>query len=185
MRGNGINGVTIKHLYNRLVDVDNGGDKEFWRSIWNIKVPKRIKSFVRLLGHDSLPTNQKSMKGMEGVDYKLCGCVCETTLHVFRDFPRARQLWSTNVPTNVELDFFALNIKGWITLNLAQMGQRSSFWVVGCDSLWWWRNKELHDYQFIRLYSPSNYVWIRIEDFDNAQAGISDIMNNEISLIEV
>lgn len=73
---------------------------------------KRISSFVWLLGHDRLlPNHQKSIKGIRGVNCKLYGYVCEYTLHVFRDCPKARQIWSNIIPGNIKHDFFTVELK--------------------------------------------------------------------------
>lgn len=110
---------------------------------------------------------------------------CEITLHVFRVCPRVRQHWSNNVPGNIKQDFTTADINEWIKQNITQSRHWCSFWVVGCQSLWWWRNKEMHDEHFIRPYCPSEYAIRRVEDFVSGQAGGSIVMNVESSLIEV
>lgn len=57
-------------------------------------VPKRFKFFIWLFIHDMLFANiNKSKKGMRGAGCNLCGNVCGCTMHVFRDCPKAMQIW--------------------------------------------------------------------------------------------
>lgn len=75
--------------------------------MWKLKVEEIIRSFMWMLGHGRLLKNQrKNTKGMGGATYNLCENVCETTLHVFWNRPKAMQLWMNKVPENISQDCF-------------------------------------------------------------------------------
>lgn len=64
--GNGINGDSIKFVYWRLVHEEQNNNDDGWRSIWNLKIQDHMKTFVWLLRHDRLLTNQqKSLIGLD------------------------------------------------------------------------------------------------------------------------
>ncbi|KAI5395469.1 hypothetical protein KIW84_061876 [Lathyrus oleraceus] len=83
-----------------------------WKIIWRLKVPEVIKTFVWLLKHDRLLTNQsKSQRGLGVAACKLYGHAIETTLHVFRECPCALEVWVNKVPTEMQHEFFNLELK--------------------------------------------------------------------------
>ncbi|CAM8896820.1 unnamed protein product [Rhodiola kirilowii] len=90
--------LTVKGAYLSVMEIDKmrnppegeqsdlSGVKRFWRSLWKLQIPNKIKMFGWRLFYDSLPTKQNlSRKGCE-VDNRCCHCGFrgETAIHIFK-----------------------------------------------------------------------------------------------------
>ncbi|KAI5425405.1 hypothetical protein KIW84_031275 [Lathyrus oleraceus] len=76
-------------------------DPVCWRDVWKINAMERVRHFVWLLHHDGLLTNmKKSRMGLGSTMCRPCGVMEEDALHVFRDCPRAVDLWRPTVSAN-------------------------------------------------------------------------------------
>lgn len=91
--------------------------------------------------------------------------VPESVLHTLRDCPIAAQVWIPLVNSNCLNDFYEVDPKDWIMLNLSgDMGMSSkevspSVFMTTCHYIWIWKNKELFFfYQFRRPVLPHRYV---------------------------
>ncbi|KAI5389638.1 hypothetical protein KIW84_075073 [Lathyrus oleraceus] len=94
-----------------------------------------LKAFMWLLKHDRLLTNHnKSRRGFSATTCNLCGHANESTLHVFRECPRALEVWVNKVPSKMHHEFFNLDLEGWIKLNIngstKKDGGWSSYWAM-------------------------------------------------------
>lgn len=99
----------VKHFYRLMVHLDHANATHDWKIIWWLKVPEVINTFVWLLKHGRLLTNQsKSQRGLGLAACKLCGHATETTSHVFRECPCALEVWVNKVPTEMQHEFFNL-----------------------------------------------------------------------------
>ncbi|XP_058768798.1 uncharacterized protein LOC131642580 [Vicia villosa] len=76
-----------------------------------------------LLKNDRLLTNfSKSRKGLGSVGCKLCGNVCETTIHAIRDCNNCVSVRKSLVPSDIHGDFFKVCLGNWINMNLNYSG---------------------------------------------------------------
>jgi hypothetical protein len=79
-----------------------------------------------------------------------CGDKEETILHVFRDCPKAMDIWGSMVPLSNRGDFFMSDLQDLISFNLNHgiqwhgAGAWCDIWAAVCHSLWNWKNKEDH-----------------------------------------
>jgi ribonuclease HI len=98
----------------------------------------------------------------------------DTGLHVLRDCAIARELWMLVVPLNKRAEFFGGELSHWFQLNLqgdlAWIADISwpEFWANVCYYLWIWRNKELHEENFIRPVHSVQFVLQRCREYKNA-----------------
>lgn len=101
----------MKCMYLSLVRNKEFNTEGMWSKIWWLEVHDKLRCFMWLLGHDRLLTNfDKSLKGLGGAECRLCGSVKEDTMHVFRDCPKALQLWRNKILESIKSDFFYMEI---------------------------------------------------------------------------
>ena len=89
-----------------------------------------------------------------------CQVVDEKILHVMRDCPLASMVWMHLSRVDHRADFFGLQLDRWILWNL-NMRAHSMYgiswlelWANACHLIWFWRNKDLHDANFVRPIRP-------------------------------
>lgn len=70
-----------------------------------------------------------------------------------------RDSWKKVVPCNIMVEFFSLDLKEWIHLNLKTKGDGSyiwrNMWEVACHTFW--RNYEERDKDFVRYVDTTHY----------------------------
>lgn len=91
------NGVyTIKSGYFWLIlkNIGYGPHRFFWRLIWKMKVPPKIRVFAWKLGHDLLPTNLKiaAVNLNFNSSCPRCGLSEESLVHALRDCSFAKEV---------------------------------------------------------------------------------------------
>jgi hypothetical protein len=143
-----------------------------WKKIWKLQVPERVRSFIWLLKHGRLLTNyRKSKMGMGSSFCAFCGDVEETELHVLRDCPRCMNVWLNIIHGNKREVFFNSTLQQWININIngtiegIEVNKWDSYWASACHSLWYWRNKESHDYNYNRPIDSKQYILKRVKDY--------------------
>ncbi|PNX60889.1 ribonuclease H [Trifolium pratense] len=121
---------------------DEDGDS-VWRKVWHLKVPERVRTLVWMTVHNRLLTN--SLKSEMGLSHALCdscGDVEETTLHVMRDCPRAKNIWNCVIPSKDKAISYMGDLQHWISFNIHNSmqwmgsGKWCDFWAYCCYCLW-------------------------------------------------
>jgi ribonuclease HI len=111
--------------------------------------------------HDRLKTKARLARWQIG--NSLCtGCrhFDETTMHVLRDYPIATNIWRHLLPIHDRGQFFVLDFHEWINFNLnSRFGQNygtdwQAIWATTCYLLWQWRNKSMHDAEYVSSTNP-------------------------------
>jgi ribonuclease HI len=132
-----------------------------WKEIWKIESIERIRVFVWLLVHDRLLTKSRLARWQLGNPYcHHCHQFEETTTHVMRDCPIAVNIWRHLLPIQDRGKFFTVDFQEWIQLNLSSnFGMNNNndwkaIWATACFLLWQWRNKSMHDEDFISPERP-------------------------------
>lgn len=75
--------------------------------------------FIWVFAHDMLLTNYtKNRMGMGHSMCHYCGNIMKTSLHVLMDCPTTMQIWPNVAPSNIMNNFFHVDLKYWIYLNL-------------------------------------------------------------------
>ncbi|PNY01766.1 ribonuclease H [Trifolium pratense] len=138
-----------------------------WDKVWKIEVPERIPSFVWLIKHDRLLTRYRLNYVHIGEPYCYrCGNVMETTLRVLRDCPLAMVIWLNAVNLQQCEAFFTVDLSDWIKINFNQQ-KWVNFWAKACHALWTWRNKLIHDDDFIMPNRPWLEISRRVQHYAN------------------
>jgi hypothetical protein len=72
-------------------------EKDFWKDIWQLKIPNSTKTFLWRACSDILPSKAKLAKrGVVDKDTcELCGKEAETAVHVLWSCPAAQDVWGT------------------------------------------------------------------------------------------
>jgi ribonuclease HI len=125
--------------------------------------------------HQRLLTNAlKSSMGLCHAMCAFCGDAEETILHVMRDCPRAKEIWSCVISIHDRAVFFMSEFNQWMELNLHNsvpwngVGRWSDFWALCCHCLWSWRNKELFEDDFVRPPRPLPIIMKRVHEYNDA-----------------
>jgi hypothetical protein len=150
-------GYSVAEMYSTLCDFPYDDIDVNWQKIWKLNVSERVRHFMWMLKHDRLLTNcKKSRMGLGHSMCAYCGDVEETSLHALRDCPLVLPLWKSLIPNEDNNQFFMSNLDNWINLNVSHdtgwRGDRDwkDIWAITCHCLWTWRNKELHENNFVR-----------------------------------
>ncbi|KEH29883.1 hypothetical protein MTR_4g054275 [Medicago truncatula] len=99
--------------------------------------------------------------------YHHCGDAIETTLHVLRDCPLAEAVWLNSFELQFRTNFYTTDLRDWIEQNLNRK-RWAEFWPTTCHTLWYWRNKLVHDEEFVIPASP----WQLVESWKKFGGGL-------------
>jgi ribonuclease HI len=159
---------TVSSAYYMLTKETLNDVNKRWKGIWKIESIERIRVFVWLLVHDRLLTKARLARWQLGNSFcHSCTQFEETTIHVMRDCPIAVNVWRHLLPAQDRGNFFTVGYHDWIQLNLSnKFGKNSennwtAIWATACFLLWQWRNKSMHDEEFV---SPE-WPWQVIIDY--------------------
>lgn len=99
---------SVKAMVHEVECLDSETEDMEWKLIWKAAIPERCKNFMWLLKHDKILTNLcKNKKGLGNAGCKLCGHVCETTMHGIHDCSKCLQVWKSIVPSDMMAEFFS------------------------------------------------------------------------------
>jgi len=106
--GSSLGKLTIKPVLTTIREDIQEDSDTIWRLIWQLRASQRVCFFIWLAAHDQIMTNaNRYSHGLASNPFcKLCHDIIETTLHVLRDFPRAKYIWQKLVPTLNQSGFF-------------------------------------------------------------------------------
>ncbi|CAA7014055.1 unnamed protein product [Microthlaspi erraticum] len=113
----------------------------FFRRVWKIRVPERVKVFLWLVSHQVIMTNVER-KRRHLCDSEVCS-VCrggfETIIHVLRDCPSILGIWNRIVPALVRRDFFFKSLLEWLFDNLQEdPADNVTPWTITFAMACWW-----------------------------------------------
>ena len=104
-------------LSGRASSSDHTPDEKGWSSLWQTKVPSRIRSFLWRLARQSLPTEDvRQHRNMSMMDNcQLCGNI-DSWRHSLIECSMARCLWALADETMVEtmMEIVEPNAKHWL-----------------------------------------------------------------------
>jgi ribonuclease HI len=170
--GTSMGNFTVASAYQLIANdlVDNVDKK--WSQIWKLDVIERVRVFIWQLTHDRILTNARLARWNNGnPNCHSCIQFEETTLHVMRDCPIAVNIWRHLLPYKDIGYFFVVGFNDWISLNLdnkfgtAKDSSWSATWATTCHLLWQWRNKSIHDTEFISPRRPWSLVLDYVEEY--------------------
>jgi len=186
------NGFCVAAMYAFLSNAPQENVASKWRQVWRLKVPERVRYFIWLLNHDRLLTNyNKSRMRLGSAMCGFCGNIIENSLHVLRDCPLVMPMWLNVVPVNMRDRFFIGDLNHWIAFNMRNEAgwmlevDWKDFWAMACHCLWYWRNKEVHEANFVRPTNPYQFVRKRIRDYQLAMQASKVILEMPRSVVLV
>ena len=118
---------TLKSVYTLTRHNDATIQIGSWKQIWSLKVPQRIRTFVWLLHHGKILTNQvRARRGLTFDPYcKHCpGCI-EHLDHIFRNCSKRQRFWGHLMNEDVLSHSQDLPFKDWLCWNLTQEWDRT------------------------------------------------------------
>jgi ribonuclease HI len=152
---------TVSAAYNLLTNTGMRSMEQKWNQIWKIESMERIRVFIWQLSHDRLLTNSRLAKWQIGsAECYNCNQFEETAMHVVRDCNVAVHIWRHLLSHQERGQFFTVDFQEWINMNLNhKFGIRfgndwTAVWATTCYLLWQWRNKSLHNGEFITPEKP-------------------------------
>ncbi|KAJ8767189.1 hypothetical protein K2173_013586 [Erythroxylum novogranatense] len=100
---------SIKSAYGLLTRDCTQEEKDIWRVVWKWKGPERVKTFLWLLSHGKLLTNEVRLRRnlAPSASCPLCQDHTESILHAIRDCPKVREMWKSLVPRTAWEQFFS------------------------------------------------------------------------------
>ena len=101
-------------LYNQQQVLWN---KTLWNWLWTLPCPRMIQIFLWKATRNRLPTKTFLSFGRQHVDSQCPRCNSpEMTLHILRDCPWAKEVWSQS-PGILPLSFFHSSLQDWLRYN--------------------------------------------------------------------
>ncbi|CAL1353630.1 unnamed protein product [Linum trigynum] len=139
---------STKTAYESLLPLGTDSDAKFWKLIWSLPIPERVRCFVWLTCLGKLATNalRFSRKCAPSPNCARCNGQRETIIHILRDCPPASFLWTRHVPSNKQQRFFTSTTEDWLRLNLADVEEVSqgipwsTFFSIAVWIIWKNRN---------------------------------------------
>ena len=113
----------------------------FFKRMWRVVAPERVKMFLWLVGNQAIMTNaERFRRHLSGTDVcQICKGGIETILHVLRDCPGMSGIWDRLVPTRKRQAFFSMSLFEWFYLNLSDTQEGSGVpWATTFSLTVWW-----------------------------------------------
>ncbi|CAL1358711.1 unnamed protein product [Linum trigynum] len=113
---------TTKTAYQSLLPQEVDRDEKYWKIIWSLPVPERIRCFMFLVCLGRIATNvlRFSWKSAASPYCVRCNGRAETVLHILRDCPPAVYFWTRQVPIANQQRFFSADTSGWLRMNFME-----------------------------------------------------------------
>ncbi|XP_062006018.1 uncharacterized protein LOC133723218 [Rosa rugosa] len=166
---------SVKSAYKLLCD-DQGYQSYGWLRNWSLPIPPKLKIFLWSFVSGKLLTNEQRVirRIATNSSCQFCTNTHESMLHIFRDCPKAKQVWQCfNIPPNM-LTTFNLCWKDWILANLLQKGYYmrklnwNTFFIFCCWFLWKWRCKCVFDPNFCYPHNLADVVFNYADEWTRA-----------------
>lgn len=134
---------TVKYVYKLLTRDEYPGPnmESFFRKMWSVAVPERVKVFLWLVGNQAIMTNaERHRRHLSGTDLcQVCRGGIETILHVLRDCPAMTGIWNRFVPARKRQAFFSMSLFEWLYKNLCDndTGSGNPWATLFALAAWW------------------------------------------------
>ncbi|KAF7837882.1 ribonuclease H [Senna tora] len=156
-----------------------------WKSIWKLHVPQRVRSFMWLLMHEKLLTNVERCRRRiaDSTVCDRCGGISEDIIHALRDCNKAKDIWLRLVKPSSWPEFFHLDLRDWISLNLhSNLGVFDLSWkevfATTCWSMWRRRNEQVFNQ---RDFSVTDPVFTILQQVRMASEAYRDVLSTSRS----
>ncbi|KAL4295874.1 hypothetical protein GQ457_12G003750 [Hibiscus cannabinus] len=132
---------TTRSAYAALSVEPVANDSLYWRQIWKLPVPQRIRVFVWLVFHRRLLTNdERARRHLTSSDRcSICNNGTETMDHVLRLCPSVRQVWESVIALEKLSLFVSLPFDNWLLqcLNMSMALEKLHRSTWSCPE-WGW-----------------------------------------------
>lgn len=117
-----------------------------YEQIWKVVAPERNRYFLWLVAQQVIMTNMERLRrhlSDSGV-CAVCNCGYETIMHVLRDCPTMKGIWTRLVPVRKRTTFFAQSLLEWMYSNLriSREVEGIAWSTLFAVAVWWswkWR----------------------------------------------
>ncbi len=127
---------------------DPEGRSRFWRKLWRLNIPGKVKHFIWRACNESLPTRQNlcRRKILEDQRCAICSGISETTTHILWECPFANCVWSTSSgrlqKCHVSEEEFIVLVRKLVRM---LSSEELEVWAVLSWSIWNARNAWIHE----------------------------------------
>ncbi|KAK3193441.1 hypothetical protein Dsin_024751 [Dipteronia sinensis] len=127
-----------------------------WNFLWKLQIPLRVQSFLWILLHGKLLTNDnRAIRGfIPDTIYERCKAGCENINHVFRSCEKSCFVWEDICKGITRSHLFICDWDDWLMQNLKNnrlvFGKVAGYllFAVSLWFIWKWRCKEIFDPNF-------------------------------------
>ncbi|CAN1177039.1 Putative ribonuclease H protein At1g65750 [Linum perenne] len=137
---------SVKSGYLLAKEVGVGEINAIWKRVWSWRGPQRIRQFLWVAIHNRLMTNaerhRRHITNNDGCG--LCVDEAETTDHLLRGCPMAKQVWCRVLSITSSDVFFSMDIEDWWKRFLNDK-EVSIIFGITCWLLWKTRNERIFE----------------------------------------
>lgn len=138
-----------------------------WERIWRLKVPNHMRAFMWLAKYERFLCNEERRRRHITSDgcYPSCLNVSETTDHVLRKCPKAKEVWKQVVGERKWWKMENLSFKEWMNTNLRGKkdinvgGDWPSMFAITVWWIWHWRNEVAFNRDDRELNWKIEWLW--------------------------
>lgn len=107
---------TVNEAYMLTAEGSKDDGWEGWRMLWKMRIQQRVKVFAWIMVHDKLMTNSEGWRRRLTHSPVCARCVQgdEGVMHAIRDYTHAREVWFCLLPSELQTNFFLMDIRDWI-----------------------------------------------------------------------
>lgn len=116
--------------------------KSFWKGIWHLKIPNKVKVFLWRACSRALPTkiNLQRRKVVENSGCEQCGCMAEDKFHAIWDYVNVREGWAPPFAEVRRKCQYIGSVSDLVSIIKAE-GKNLEEFAMTAWLIWLWRNK--------------------------------------------
>lgn len=154
----------------------------FWKYIWKLDIPRKIKLFIWRAYNNGLPTGSELMRKLGFINARCCFCNyrIESPVHLFKDCWWVRALWTALNLDESHLHYQFLNFADWI-FYLSTILPVKEFRLVTVTFWYTWFNRNLrwHDGRIMDIHEAKEIFLFFIKRCSNAHTVYNSHFQNE------
>lgn len=156
-------------------DIGSTVEAAKWNKIWKLKTPNRIKTFIWLVRHGKILTNNcRRSRGLTDDDRCWnCPNEVEDIDHVLRKCPRAMEIWAT-VLSNHYVAYLSRPLLEWLDHGISfkktgiTPGSDSSLFAIVLWWIWKWRNEAIFNNKTVPLQTKVSWIMTQWAEISTA-----------------
>ena len=160
-------------LEHRPSTFDTQATKKSWSSLWNVKIPSKVRIFVWRLAHTSIPTGALKHERKMAVSpvCSICNDALDTWRHSLMNCRMARCVWALGDEGTLEhvISNQTDDAKMWIFWLFDTMKEEELARVlITMWAIWWARWRAIHDNQFQSPLTTMGFINNYLEELQIA-----------------